>query len=55
MNIAELELMSGEQNAAVPTVSVQALVPAWGNLRKQVQTQRDGRSQHRRVARGLPV
>lgn len=49
MNIAQLELMSGEHNVAVPTVSAQV------NLRKQVKSQRDGRSQNRRVARGLPV
>lgn len=49
MSIAQLELMSGEQNVAVPTVSAKA------NLREQVKSQRDGRSQNRRVARGLPV
>lgn len=49
MNIAKLELMSGEQNVEVPTVSAQA------NLRQQVKPQRGGRSQNRRVARGLPV
>jgi hypothetical protein len=32
-----------------PSVSAQA------NLRKQVKSQRDGRSQNRRVARGLPI
>ena len=32
-----------------------ATISAKTNLRKQVKTQRGGRSQNRRIARGLPV
>ena len=38
-----------------PSVSVHALVPAWGNLLHQVKSQRGGRSQNRRIMRGLPI
>ena len=39
------------------SVSVQGLVPVWGNLRKQVKSQGDGRNQNQlyKVARGMPV
>ena len=49
MNIVYLYIEKRLSNLRGPAVSVEA------NLREHVKPQRGGRSQNRRVARGLPV